>query len=87
MKHVQERGGRWNTEDDGHISRNLSRHLIARGCWTELEALLCDARWTLRRHEMGGWAALDLDFKRLLANQGGSEKYRICKLHSLLKRH
>ena len=44
----------WNMEGDGYISRNLSRHLIASRCRKELEALLCDVRWTLRRYEMGG---------------------------------
>ena len=44
----------WKIEDDGHISANLSRHLIASGHWTELEALLYDVRCTLRRYEMGG---------------------------------
>ena len=46
-------GAWWKIENDGHISANLSRHLIASGCWTELEAILCDVRWTLRRYEMG----------------------------------
>ena len=44
----------WKMKDDGHVSTNLSRHLIASGCCTELEALLCDVRWTLRRYDMGG---------------------------------
>ena len=35
-------GAWWKMEDDGHISANLSRHLIASGRWTELEALLCE---------------------------------------------
>ena len=72
-------------EDDGHIPANLSRHLIVSGCWTELEALLCDVRWTLRRYEMDGWAALDLDFKRLIAYDGGSEKHGNHQLHSMLR--
>ena len=84
---VMERGSGawWKMEDDGHISRNLSRHLIASGCRKELETLLCDVRWTLRRCEIGGWAALNLDFKRLLADQGGSLGHGVRKLHSLLK--
>ena len=78
-------GAWWKLKDDGHLYGNLSRHLIASGCWTELEALVCDVRWTLRRYEMGGWAALDLDFKRFLDYRGGSEKHGIRKLHSMLK--
>ena len=35
-------GGWWKIEDDGHTYANLSSHLIASGCWTELEVLLCD---------------------------------------------
>ena len=80
-------GAWWKMEDDGHLSTNLSRHLVASGYWKELEALLCDVRWTLRRYEMGGWAALDLDFRRLIAYEGGSETHRIRKLHLLLKRN
>ena len=76
----------WKMEDDGHISRNLSRHLIASGCRKELETLLCDVRWTLRRCEMGCWAALNLEFKRLLADQGGSVGHEVRMLHLLLKR-
>ena len=64
-----------NTEYDGHIFRNLSRHLIASGCRKELEALMCDVRRTLRRYKMGGWAVLDLDFKQLLADEVGSVGY------------
>ena len=76
----------WNVKDDGCVYENLSRHLVASGLSIELEALLCDVRWTLRRYEVGGWAALDLDFKRLLAHQGCSVGHGICKLRSLLKR-
>ena len=46
-------GAWWKVEGDGPVSGNLSRHLIASGCWTELEVVLCDVRWTLRRYEMG----------------------------------
>ena len=76
----------WKMEDDGHISRNLARHLIASGRSTELETLLCDVRWTLCRYEMGGWAALDLDYQQILGYEGGSEMHGMGKLHSLLKR-
>ena len=75
----------WKVKDDGHVSGNLSRHLIASGCWPELEALVCDVRWTLRRYEMGGWLALELDFKRLLSKKDGFEKHGIRELHSMLK--
>ena len=34
---------------------------------------------------MGGWAALDLDFIRLIACEGGSEKHGIRQLHSMLR--
>ena len=76
----------WKVEDDGYVCENLSRHLAASGCWTELEALVCDVRWTLRRFEMGGWSGLDLDFKRLFARQSGIEKEEIRKLQVLVKR-
>ena len=76
----------WNVKDDGCVYQILSRHLVASGLSVELEALLCDVRWTLRRYKIGVWAALDLDFKRLFADQCGSGKHRIRKLHSLLKR-
>ena len=75
----------WNVKDHGCIYENLSRHLVASGLSIELEALLCNVRWTLRRHKIGGWAALDLDFKRFLGDQGGSVGHGICKLYSLLK--
>ena len=79
-------GAWWKIEDDEHIYINLSRHLMASGSWTELEELLCDVQWTLRRYEMGGWAALDLDFERLFSYNRVSVAYRIRKLHSCLKR-
>ena len=76
----------WKVQDDGYVSENLSRHLVASGSLKQLEMLLSDVRWTLRRYEMGGWAALDLDFKRLLVAQTGLQKNEMRKLHSLLKR-
>ena len=76
----------WKVEDDGYVSENLSRHLVASGSCIELEALLNDVRWTLRRYEMGGWAALDMDFRRLLGVQTDLEENRVYKLHTLLKR-
>ena len=69
----------------GSLYENLSRHLVASGLTIELEALLCDVRWTLRRCRIGGLAALDLEFKPLLTDQGGSVGYGIHKLHSLLE--
>ena len=75
-----------NVEDDGCVYVNFSRHLVASGLRIELETLLCDVRWTLRRYGMGGWAPLDMDFKRLLADRVGSEGHGIRKLHSLFKR-
>ena len=36
---------------------------------------------------MGGWAALDLDFKRILADRDGSVGHGIRKQYSLLKRY
>ena len=33
---------------------------------------------------MGGWTALDLDFRRRAAYEGGSEKHTICRSHSTL---
>ena len=37
-------GAWWKVKDDGYASGNLSRHLIASGSWTELEALVCGFR-------------------------------------------
>ena len=76
----------WNVKDDGYVYENLSRHLVASGLRIELEALLCDVRWTLRQFEIGGWAALDMDFLRLLGDQGGLVRHGMRKLQSLLRR-
>ena len=43
----------WNVKDDGQVYENLSRHIVASGFSIELEALLCEVEWILRRFEIG----------------------------------
>ena len=76
----------WEVKDDGYVYENLSRHLVASGCWTGLEALVSDVRWTLRRFEMGGRSGLDTDFKRLREVLSSPDKGHMHKLHLLIKR-
>ena len=58
----------WTLPDDGYAYENVTRHLVGGGECTQLEALLCDCRWSVRRMDIGGWAALNEDFARLVSS-------------------
>lgn len=57
-------------------SRNISRHLKECGNLQELEEILCEIRWVLRRINQGGWSELNNDFSILLeiSEEAGMEK-------------
>ena len=58
----------WRLKDNGYIYANLSRHMVKCGQRQALVNLLSDVRWTIRRVDVGGWLALEIDFQLLLAD-------------------
>lgn len=40
----------WDTNDDGYVFSDLSRHLASSDQSRDIEFLFCDIRWTMRGH-------------------------------------
>ncbi len=74
----------WSLKDNGYVYANLSRHMVKCSERQALANLLSDARWTLRRVDVGGWLALAIDFQLLLAD---SAYAGMRQLYEVLKRH
>ena len=74
----------WRLKDISCIYGNLSRHMVKCGQKQALANLLSDVRWTLRRVEIGGWFALNIDFELLL---GDSEYGDMRQVYEVLKRN
>eukprot|EP00171_Calliarthron_tuberculosum_P001520 IDg1520t1 len=72
----------WDVVDDGYVFAHLSRHLALCDASRELEFLLCDIRWTMRRMKFGEWVSFNVDFERLFRHvkQVGSGMRRVHKV-------
>ena len=74
----------WSLKDNGYVYANLSRHMVKCSERQALANLLSDARWTLRRVDVGGWLALQIDFQLLLRDSAYAD---VSQVYEVLKRH
>ena len=77
----------WRLKNVGYIYENLSRHMVRGRRCEALANLLSDVRWTLRRVEVGGWLALQMDMELLFATSDCDKFEDLRQVYEVLKRY